>query len=384
MESKTDFRVIHVFPYSARLSGGHSNAILAFIEGQLRYGMDVRAISPCDKNIPPDQGTRIQQLPVREMDFDAPGFWPAAMESAAGCPHPLFHFHGTVRSFLRPARNLAKAGIPYVVSSHGQLSFRSTVHWFTKFVYLNFVTRFVRNAGGLHFLTERASLRCRYLLPFWRRPVLVHPNVVNVPDPDSVAPASREQYGIPAGAFVFAYLGRLQVDCKGLDLVVRALVRLPAAANAHLVLIGSDWAGGRQILADLAKALNCEDRIRFPGPLYGGDKWRALRMADAFVSPSRWEAFSVAQAEAIGFRVPTIVSTSMEAAPEMVRHQAALASQLSPDALARAMQRLVEESQLRRSLADCGRKWVLEKCSLPTVGAPFTGFYRRVLHLKAS
>ena len=102
-------------------------------------------------------------------------------------------------------------------------------------------------------------------------------------------------------------------------------------------------------------------------------------MADAFVSPSRWEACSSAQAEAIGFGLPTILSTGASIAPEVVEHHSALASPLNADALARMMQQLIENSQLRRSLSEAGRRWVLETCSLDTAGACFEEFYQRVL-----
>jgi glycosyltransferase involved in cell wall biosynthesis len=228
-------------------------------------------------------------------------------------------------------------------------------------------------------LTQREADRARYLLPTWRGPLLVHHNLVRVPDPASVRPRSRQELSIPADAFVFAYLGRLHVEHKGLDLVVKAFARIATQANAYLVLVGPDWAGGRQILEQLASQLGCGERVRFLDSQIGEAKWSALRMADAFVSPSRWEACSLAQAEAIGFGLPTILSTGVSIAPEAVERGAALASPLNAAALARAMQQLIENRQLRRSLSELGRQWVLQTCSFETAGACFQEFYQRVL-----
>ena len=379
MTASDGFRVVHVFPDSARLSCGPCNAILAIMESQQSHGMDVRGISPVDHNIPAAQRQRIEHLPIREVEFGAADFASTVMAPGAEGRGSVFHFQGIAPRTNQLARKLKQAGIPYVFTSQGQLHYHGFIHGLKKFIYLNLVSRFIRDAGGLHFCTQREVDRGRYLLPTWRGPVLVHHNLVRVPDPASVRPRSREELGIPAQAFVFAYLGRLHVEHKGLDLVVKAFARIAPRANAFLVLVGPDWAGGRQILEQLASQLGCGERVRFLDSQIGEAKWSTLKMADAFVSPSRWEAFGIAQVEAMGLGLPTILSMEGNITPEVVERGSALASPLSAAALARAMQQLIENSQLRRSLSELGRQWVLQTCSFETAGACFQEFYQRVL-----
>lgn len=379
MTANGGFRVVHVFPDSARLSCGPCNAILAIMESQQNHGMDVKGISPVDHNIPAAQCQRIEHLPIREVDFGAADFVLTAMAASADARGSIFHFQGIAPRTNRLARKLKQTQIPYVFTSQGHLLYHGFTHGLKKFIYLNFVSRFIRDAGGLHFCTQREADRARYLLPTWRGPLLVHHNLVRVPDPASVRPRSRQELSIPAEAFVFAYLGRLHVEHKGLDLVVKAFAKVAARASVYLVLVGPDFAGGRQILEQLARELGCGDRVRFLGSQLDEAKWSTLRMADAFVSPSRWEACSSAQAEAIGFGLPTILSTTTSIAPEVVEHRSALASPLNADALARMMQQLVENAPLRRSLSEVGRRWVLQTCSLETAAPCFEEFYQRVL-----
>ena len=379
MMSKTDVRVIHVFPYSAKLAGGHSNAIIAFMKAQMQHGIDVRGLSPPAASIPSAQWRSVEHLPIQEMDFAAPDRWQSAMDLVAGCQRPIFHFHGFAWHFLRLARELVNAGIPYVVTSHGQLHYRKTVHWAKKFVYINFATRFFRDAGGLHFLTRREEDRFRYLMPARKKPALVQANVVEVPDPGTVRPASRESYRIPPGALVFAYLGRLAIEHKGLDVLVKGLARVQSDHNLFLLLIGPDWAGGRQRLQHLGRRLRCDGQMRFLGPHFGDSKWQLLKMADAFISPSRWDAFPIAVAEAMGFGLPTIVSERMNPALEYVAAGAAMAVTASPGALGGAMRRLANDPHLRQSLSAHGRKYVLEECSPQKVGACFEDFYLQAL-----
>lgn len=372
-------RIVHVFPHSARLSGGHTNAIHAFMQGQAQQGIDVRGLSPLPTDLPPELEIPIDSQVVSEFDFASPGLARAALELVEGRRRPLFHFHGCPPPFLRLGRTLAKAGIPYVVTSQGQLHYRTFVHWAKKAAYVNLGTPFFRAASGLHFVTQRERLRCKRLLPFWKKPVLVQQNVVKVPDPAGVSPASRDDYQLPKNAFVFAYLGRLHIEHKGLDLLLKGFARLDPGAGVFLALIGPDWAGDRQVLERLARQLKCQDRVRFLGPHVGPAKWRLLKIADAFISPSRWDACPSAVTEAIGFGLPTIVSATMNPAPELVEGGAALAPQPSPEALAGAMQKLVNDSALRESLGARGREWVRQNCSLEVAGLRFEQFYHQLL-----
>lgn len=379
MSLQSSIKIIHVFPYSAQMAGGHSNAIIAFMQSQIRRGMRVCGISPIGERVPIELSRSIQDLQIHELDFESPDFFRKAMEFAKDCEQSVFHFHGYTPRFSRMSRELTKTGIHYVVTSHGQLHYREKFHWLKKFIFINFAEAFFHNASGLHFLTEREKARSCYVLPFWRRPVLVQPNVVTIPDPDTVVPLPREQFEIPAGAFVFAYLGRLHVKHKGLDVLLSAFARVASESDVYLVMIGGDWEGGRAWLENMARQLNCAHRVRFLGAQFGENKWRALKMADAFVSPSRWEAFGIAQAEAMGFGVPTILSDCMNLAPEAGRHKAALLSPLASDALANLMQEMMRSRPMRESLRIAGRKWVLENCSQSVAGIRFEQFYREVL-----
>jgi len=371
--------VVHIFPNSAREVSGPSSAIIAFMESQLLQGLEVRALSPIPTDLPENQSRGIGHLPIQEIEANLEAYINAAREIRQGRARIVFHFHGISRLEEGLAAELKGAGVPYGFTSHGQLLAHGLVHGLKKFIYLNFASSFIRRASGLHLLTRRERERLRYLLPGWRGNMLVHPNLITVPDPNSVTPWSREALKIPANAFIFAYLGRLHLEHKGLDILLRAFAQLPPQLEACLVFIGPDHEGGQGRLEQLGKELGCGSRVRFLGPLLAAAKWQALKMANAFVSPSRWEAFSLAQAEAIGFGIPTIVSTHVNASADFVAASAALASPPAAEPLAKVMQRLIETPSLQSSLAEGGRRWVLEKCSPAAAGARFAEFYGRMV-----
>ncbi|HTB85065.1 MAG TPA: glycosyltransferase family 4 protein [Candidatus Sulfotelmatobacter sp.] len=377
MSSAASIRVIHVFPNSARLTCGPCNAVIAFIECQLQHGLDVRAISPADPHIPVDRRQAIEHLPITE--FDPAGAAPESVAlAAAGDAPAVFHFHGLSPWSDQLARTLRKKGIPYVFTSHGQLNFHGAVHGLKKTVYLNFVNRFVRNAGGLHFFTGCEARWCKLLLPFWRGKSLVLHNLIRLEEVPAAAARPRGPLGIAADAFVFAYLGRLDVECKGLDCLMAAFARLAADRNVFLVLIGPDFKMGRQTLEAQARRLGCGEKVRFTGPQTGRAKWEFLKLADAFVFPSRWEAFGIALVEAAAAGLPVIVSRQINIAPELKACAAALESPLSATALSQAMSRLLSDETLRRSLSAAARRWVMDTCSYEPAGPRFVEFYQSV------
>jgi glycosyltransferase involved in cell wall biosynthesis len=159
---------------------------------------------------------------------------------------------------------------------------------------------------------------------------------------------------------------------------VEAFARVSAGTNAHLVLIGPDFEGGRQFLSERAGQLGCEEKIRFAGSQVDAAKWGILKMADAFVFPSRWEAFAIALAEAAGIGLPSIVSDRIHYARDMGKANAALVSPFSAGSLAESMRRVMTDLELRRTLAEGGRRWVRQTCSAGQAGPRFEGFYQAV------
>lgn len=207
-------------------------------------------------------------------------------------------------------------------------------------------------------------------------------NLVNIPDLTNVPPASRHLYKIAADVFVVLFLGRLDVNIKGLDLLIEAFSYLPAD-RFHLVLAGPDWRGGQEKLSKMAQRFNCRDRVSFPGPKYGDAKWSLLKMADIFVSPSRFEAFNISQTEAMACGVPVVTSTTASLASELRAAGAAIVSPLSPKSLARAISSLAADPDLRQTISARGKLWVELNCMPARAGERFWKFYKSVLEKRA-
>jgi len=72
--------------------------------------------------------------------------------------------------------------------------------------------------------------------------------------------------------------------------------------------VGPDWRDGRARINALVRDLGLEAWVSVEPPLYGDEKWAALRSATGFVYPSRWEGFGNSVAEAASLGVPLLVT----------------------------------------------------------------------------
>ena len=89
------------------------------------------------------------------------------------------------------------------------------------------------------------------------------------------------------------FLGRIH-RLKGLDVLVAALEPMLKAAQARLAVVGRDDGAWDEIAAQHA-GLIAAGAMRFVGPLYGAERYRAYAGADVFaLTPRHWEETSVA------------------------------------------------------------------------------------------
>jgi glycosyltransferase involved in cell wall biosynthesis len=368
--------VVHVFPYTPRVLGGHSNAIRGFIACQRAKGINAVGIAPKADAAAAETDWG---FPFAEVDSLWELRWTIIAERfGISSDKSLVNLHGVSRRYAPLLGDLRRAGVPYVLTSHGQLDFHTPWRCLKKFVYLNLVNRDPGRAAGFQFLSRITVRRARFLLPSFRGAVLVQGNLVKPPNLVELPMGARSEYGLPQNAFVVLFLGRLDVPMKGLDKVVEAFSFLPADC-ARLLLVGPDWKDGKAELEKLAERLGCRERVHFTGPVYGEKKWALLRMADLFVSPSRWEAFSIAQAEAMMVGLPVVTSASVNLAQEWREADAALLTPLAMEPIAKALASLAADPERRRALGNRAKAWAEKNCDPDLAGPRFQEFYQAIL-----
>ena len=169
------------------------------------------------------------------------------------------------------------------------------------------------------------------------------------PPDESAVKDIRSQYG----ERLILSVGRL-VDYKGFNYLIRAMVK----TSGRLVIAGEGPLKGA--LMKLARSLDLHDRVVFCGEL-PDERLRSLyHSADVFVlaSTDRREAFGLAQVEAMAASTP-VINTYLDSGVPFVSLDGVTGLTVphsDSDALARAMNRLLEDATLRSAFGQAARR----------------------------
>ncbi len=168
-------------------------------------------------------------------------------------------------------------------------------------------------------------------------------------------------FGDQDSAPTICAVGRL-VPLKGYDLLLRALAELRKKLPARLVIVGDG--PSRPELQSLTNELGLAPFVHFTG--WDGNPWRHLVRADVLALSSRTEAFPSVISEAFALGVPVVASECSAGVRECVDdgRAALLVPPESPTALAQALERVLVDGVLRRTLAQAGERFA-ETFDLP-------------------
>jgi glycosyltransferase involved in cell wall biosynthesis len=164
--------------------------------------------------------------------------------------------------------------------------------------------------------------------------------------------AVREQWGIPPDAPVLGVLARLAPQ-KGLTYLVSALPAILAQyPDTYVLVVGEGYL--RPDLEAQAQELGVESRLLLVG--YHANVVDYLRASDMFVLPSLFEGMPLSILEAMGAGLP-VIATAVDGTPEVVidGETGLLVPPADPEALAQAVNRLLDDRQLAARMGQAGR-----------------------------
>ncbi len=194
-------------------------------------------------------------------------------------------------------------------------------------------------------------------------------SVVHLPHPVDCAMFSPETPAtLPAvdGVFVVGYVGRL-VESKGVQLLIRSLVRLPE--NVHALIVGKG--PFRRDLEKLSKVLGVAGRVRFEPSVPYRSVAGFMRSMQLLVLPSlpatHWvEQFGRVLVESMACGTPVIGSRSGQI-PEILGAEGVLVEPGDEDALVYAIDDLLCHPSRCVALGSAGRGRALQHFSAGVV-----------------
>jgi alpha-1,3-rhamnosyl/mannosyltransferase len=172
------------------------------------------------------------------------------------------------------------------------------------------------------------------------------------PQSPNMVESVRRKYNLP-DQYLF-YLG-INKPHKNLVRLIDAYARLfpvpsPPSPVPNLLIAGA-WDNRYPEAKQRAEELNLGDRVRFLGPVDDADLPALYSGCTLFVFPSLYEGFGLPVLEAMACGAPVACSDA-SSLPEVAGDAALLFDPLDVDAIAAALQRGIEDADLRRSLAE--------------------------------
>jgi glycosyltransferase involved in cell wall biosynthesis len=378
-------RIVHAISGIDPRNGGPTNALIGLAAAQVRAGLDVRVISTWQEKDAHRSAEKLESLGVGvRMVGPALGKLSrhAALEqnlvaeiTAADVVHVHAMWEEIQHQACRVSRRLNK---PYVFTPHGMLD-----PWNMKksslgkkfFLWLR-MRENLNRAALLHFTTaiERDVVARMELKP---------PTVV---EPLGLDAAQYRELPLK-GTFrdtveglddrpMILFLGRIHYG-KGLELLVPALAKMKRK-DAMLVVAGPDFAGYGGTIALLAELSHVTDRIVYTGMIEGAEKLAALRDADLLSAPSYHENFGLAVIEALACGTPVVVSDQVNLHPEISAAGVGGVVPLDSDALARELDRWLDDEPLRRAAAARAPAFVRERYDWDSIARRWVGHYEKV------
>ena len=327
---------VHSFPATAarRYWGGHSPALSAFLDAELRKG-----------------------------SFD------------------LVHVHELwLYTSYAACRAAKRHAVPYIVSVHGEMDGpRLREKRLKKWAYMRCVQRrHLRWADALHVHTEWEAETVRGIVR-GAPPMLLLPNGAEsgVAASPAALRAFENRYPAVRDKRTILFLGRLH-KLKGVDVLARSFARICGRhPDSVLLLAGPDYDGtGPRVERAMRKA-GLSDRVVFTGTIEGPTKAAAFATADVFVLPSHSEGFSLSVLEALAAGVPLVVSERCYF-PEIAEQSAGFVTPVDEQAVAEAVDALLSDAELRRTMGENARA-LAQKYAWPGLAARMADRYRDIV-----
>lgn len=198
---------------------------------------------------------------------------------------------------------------------------------------------------------------------------------VKIADKEDSTAAFREEFGIAVSQPVVGTVARLHRQ-KGIPVLLKAARRvLRSFPQAKVLVVGGGPLENR--LLALRRRWGLEDEVLFTGERL--DVPRLMARFDVFVLPSLWEGLPYSLIEAAALSKP-VVATSVDGIEELVKdgQTGLLVPPKNPEALARAVVRLLEDKRVAAELGERLHRDVVPRFTLTRMVVQTQSLYLRL------
>ena len=257
------------------------------------------------------------------------------------------------------SRIARRHGMPYVVSPRGTLDPYSLSQGnLLKRLYFHLVERKnVCNASSVHY-TALLEMQSTQSYHGFTNPYFILSNPVpldeflDIPSLDD----SLEYFGLPKGAKVISYVGRIHKR-KALDVLLGAMSKLKdTSPELHLVIAGPDD-GDMSRLKEIARRHSVEDRVVFPGYVTAEQRSYVLGASYLFwLASYPGENFGHSAVEAMASSIPVILSENVGIWREVVQDGAGIVVSHDVDVVADNLLELLRDTDRKEEMSGIAKE----------------------------
>jgi len=260
MAGLTGKRIVHYYPRAASGDGGVTNAMWAWAEAQAEFGLNVAVLhmeEPTRRPIP-DSISSIGMPHI--VGPSKRTLRPKRLEDHLTSDDVLILHSGWLLHNLVAGRAAMKASVPYVVVPHGALfpkiRFRRR---HLKGLWEPWERALFRRAAAVHVFFDQEVNEARSFSP--STPVIIGPT--------GAQPSQRTWTG---GGGYIAWLGRFDIEHKGLDLLMETARRFDPEDGPRFILHGKPSRNSSDEVKELAESMGVGDLVAVNGPITGPEK----------------------------------------------------------------------------------------------------------------
>jgi glycosyltransferase involved in cell wall biosynthesis len=269
----------------------------------------------------------------------------------------IVHIHGLWKySTFVAARLCRRENKPYIIRTCGMLKSSSLAQKRLKklFYYFLFEKRHLAGATLLQFTTEEELNKSKNMIGPAKTTILP----IGV-DPDYVKRTKdAQQPGLfNAGKYII-FLGRLHPQ-KRIELLTRAFAQFSQKnADFSLVFVGKGEVRYVNKVKRLIAALNLNGKVNFLDYIDGRKRFDILHRAKLSCVLSRSESFGLSIIESLYYKVPVVVTSTIDLAGEIQKVGCGFVCTGSDKDIACSMERIVASESLRKQMGERGHQWV--------------------------
>ena len=282
-------------------------------------------------------------------------------------------FHEVYRpEYISIARKLIKAHIPYVIIPHGCLTKEAQKKkWWKKIpANITIFRKFLNAAVAFQFLSKEEKNNSSGFL----KNSFVGTNGVSIP--------CEIKEDFRSEQIKFIYIGRLEVNIKGLDLLFGAIKKEEKylrESGVSFSIYGPACNNDSDFLKKLINELEINDLISINAAVVGKEKRDLLLNNDVFIQTSRSEGMPMGILEAMSYGLPCLVTEGTRLGREISEYDSGWVAETNIDAIAKKIHQAVSECYLLKKKSQNARKLIERKYNWDNIAKETIGKYKKYL-----